>query len=52
MIFKVYTNKDNYFYIHKIYLTPWLVELGALMAHSQGLSNNPYAETIQLDASY
>ena len=29
------------------YLTPWLMEPGGSMPHSQGLSNNPYPETNQ-----
>ena len=32
-----------------IILTPWLMEPGGSMLHSQGLSNNPYPEPNQLN---
>ena len=33
-------------------LTPWLMELGGSMPHSQGLSNNPYPEPNQPNSPY
>ena len=34
------------------WLTPWLMECGGSMPHSQGLSNNPYPELNQPNSTY
>ena len=36
-----------YIYIYILKLTPWLMEPGGSMPHSQGLSNNSYPEPNQ-----
>ena len=35
-----------------ILVTPWAIEPGGFMPHSQGLSNNPYLEPNQPNSSY
>ena len=39
-------------YLQQFHLTPWLMEPGDLMPHSQGLSNHSYPELNQPNSSY
>ena len=46
--FTIYVSVSIYMYI----LTPWLMEPGGSVPHSQGLSNNPYPEPNHPNSSY
>ena len=35
-----------------VIITPWLMEPGGSMQHSQGFSNNPYPESNEPNSSY
>ena len=52
-LFKVYSNivltKGLLLLVE---LTPWIMEPGGSMPHSEGLSDNPYPETNQLNSSH